>query len=107
MYIYIYIYIYEDLIKRYKCLFQVAWHGSTVYKWDKMGLQHNYYYETIADNPKDRVLLEIDQQPNDDQVYDPTSRKLVIDNPDEVFQLPSYCEAGKSCSWISTCHAVG
>ena len=88
-------------------MFQVAWHGSTVYKWDKMGLQHNYYYETIADNPKDRVLLEIDQQPNDDQVYDPTSRKLVIDNPDEVFQLPSYCEAGKSCSWISTCHAVG
>ena len=61
----------------------------------------------MADDPKQRVLLEIDQEPNDDQVFDPKSRKLVISNPEEVFQLPSYCEAGDSCSFFSTCHAVG
>ena len=78
-----------------------------VYKWDKQGLQHNYYYETIADDPEDRVLLEIDQQPNDDQIYDRESRKLVIKNPDKVFELPSYCVPAGGCSFFSTCHAVG
>jgi len=85
---------------------KVSWHGQTVYKWDKQGLQHNYYYETTEDDPKSRVLLEIDQQPNDDQIYNPDTRKLVIEDPEEVFALPSYCEA-KSCSFFSTCHAVG
>lgn len=89
-------------------LFQVIWHDdSTVYKWDKPGLQHNYYYETIAADPKDRILLEIDQEPNDDQIYDPESRKLVIDNPEEVFKLPSYCASASKCSLLSTCRAVG
>ena len=83
------------------------YHGQSVYKWNKKGLQNNYYYETVADDPKDRVLLEIDQQPNDDQIFDPESRKLEIKNPEEVFQLPSYCEAGTACSYLSTCHAVG
>ncbi|XP_028413338.1 uncharacterized protein LOC114536209 [Dendronephthya gigantea] len=87
---------------------KVKWHdGTMVYKWDKQGLQHNYYYETIADDPEDRILLQIDQQPNDDQIYNRESRKLVIENPDEVFQLPSYCESAGGCSFFSTCHAVG
>ena len=64
-----------------------------VYKWEKQGVQHNYYYETIACDQDDRVLLEIDQQPSDDQIYDWESRKLVIENSDEVFQLPSYCDS--------------
>ena len=86
---------------------QVDYHGQSAYKWNKKGLQNNYYYETIADNPKDRVLLEIDQQPNDDQIFEPKSRNLVIKYPEEIFKLPSYCEAGNTCSFFSTCHAVG
>ena len=81
--------------------------GSMVYKWDKQGFQHNYYYETVAEDPEDRILLEIDQRPNDDQIYDRESRKLVIKNPDKVFQLPSYCESAGGCSFFSICHAIG
>ena len=52
-------------------------------------------------------MLEIDQVPIDTQYYDPDSFKKTIDNIEEVFMLPSYCQKGNKCSLLSTCRAVG
>jgi len=76
---------------------------SGEYKWNKPGLQANYYYETV----KGRVLTQIDQVPNDVQYYDPDSFKLTIAQEEEVFRLPDYCVKGDKCSLFSTCRAVG
>ena len=39
--------------------------GFDVYWWDQPGLQSNYYFETISDNPEDRVMVGLYQLPND------------------------------------------
>ena len=74
-----------------------------IYKWNQKGLQDNFYYERASD----RVMLEIDQVPNDTQYYDPDSFKKTIDNIEEIFMLPSYCQKETKCSYLSTCRAVG
>lgn len=73
------------------------------YKWNQPGLQANYYTERV----KDRVMLQINQVPNDIQDFDASTFKKSIDNIDSVFALPSYCKAGTKCSLFSTCRAVG
>eukprot|EP00343_Euplotes_focardii_P009659 CAMPEP_0205824678 /NCGR_PEP_ID=MMETSP0206-20130828/22132_1 /ASSEMBLY_ACC=CAM_ASM_000279 /TAXON_ID=36767 /ORGANISM="Euplotes focardii, Strain TN1" /LENGTH=184 /DNA_ID=CAMNT_0053123019 /DNA_START=16 /DNA_END=567 /DNA_ORIENTATION=+ len=50
---------------------EVEYNGFQAYKWDKKGLQSNLYIETISDNPLNRVMLNMDQQPNDNQIFDP------------------------------------
>ena len=74
-----------------------------VYKWNKPGLQANYYYERASD----RRLLQIDQVPNDIQYYDADSFATSIKDEDDVFRLPAFCVKGKKCSLFSTCRAVG
>jgi len=92
------------------------YNGQAVYKdykgqdhqsfaWDQPGLQSNIYRETVANSTGDRVMLEIDQQPNDTQYFDPASRKLSVD--ESVFALPSYCSESTKCSLFSACRAVG
>ena len=44
--------------------------------------------------------------PNDIQDFDPNTFKTTIENPEDVFKLPAYCEP-KKCSYLSTCRAVG
>ena len=73
-----------------------------VYKWNKAGLQANYYLERASD----RVMLEINQVPNDIQDFNPKSFKRSIDKENDIFKLPSYCKVQK-CSLFSTCRAVG
>ena len=34
--------------------------GTQAYKWDKVGSQDNYYYETTEEDPLQRIPLEID-----------------------------------------------
>eukprot|EP00344_Euplotes_crassus_P007758 CAMPEP_0197017620 /NCGR_PEP_ID=MMETSP1380-20130617/79645_1 /TAXON_ID=5936 /ORGANISM="Euplotes crassus, Strain CT5" /LENGTH=213 /DNA_ID=CAMNT_0042444747 /DNA_START=73 /DNA_END=713 /DNA_ORIENTATION=+ len=76
---------------------QTEYNGVPAYKWDKKGLQSNFYYETITENPEDRIMLNIDQKPNDNQVYDPATWDLDFD--DSELELPSICDRRKSCSW--------
>merc|ERR1712226_43681 len=74
-----------------------------VYKWNKPGVQANYYYERSSD----RKMIKIDQVPNDVQYYEPDTFQTTIDDEDDVFQLPSFCVKGNKCSFFSTCRAVG
>lgn len=76
--------------------------GVQSYQWDKKGLQHNYYFETVADVSLDRVMLGIYQEPNDYQDFHlPRGVPLESD-----FTLPSICKKSDKCSLISTCSVV-
>merc|ERR1712019_6566 len=70
------------------------------YKWNQKGLQDNFYVERASD----RVMVRINQVPNDIQDFHPDTFKNTVDP--SVFELPSYCKPGK-CSYLSTCRAVG
>ena len=76
--------------------------GLQSYQWDKQGLQHNYYYETIADAPLDRTMLGIYQEPNDYQDFHlPRTTPTPTD-----FVLPAKCAKSNYCSVISLCTLV-
>ena len=83
---------------------EVDYKGKQAYQWNKPGLQANFYFETVEEDPLDRVMLAIDQQPNDLQVFDPLSFSTGFD--DAKIQLPSVCNAKKTCSLASVCTAV-
>ena len=72
--------------------------GQSFHVWDKPGLQSNLYWAT-ADK---KILAKMDQQPNDLQEFDPATYKESITDP-KVFDLPSRCNAKKTCPWVSTC----
>jgi hypothetical protein len=75
--------------------------GTIYEKWDKKGLQHNYYMATA----KDRIMKQIDQQPNDTQDFDVNSFKNKISDP-AVFNLPSKCNKSQTCPIFSVCTAL-
>ena len=76
--------------------------GVKSYKWDQKGLQHNYYFETVAEKNIDRVMLGIYQEPNDYQDF-----HLDRTIPDwNEFALPSKCKKFNKCSLVSTCTTV-
>ena len=78
-----------------------AWlKGVNATKWDKKGLQSNFYWERTSD----RRPLEIDQEPNDDQAFDLASYQADVD--ESVFDLPARCEGAGKCSLLSLCRAV-
>jgi len=77
--------------------------ANGLFKWNKPGLQPNYYFDRMAD----RIMLKIEQVPNDTQFFRPETFNKTISNPSKVFTLPSYCHIGKRCSIFSACHAVG
>ena len=83
---------------------EVDYQGQKAYKWDKPGLQSNLYYETIAENPLERIPLGIDQQPNDLQEFAKETFSQVTENG--IFELPSTCDRKKECNALSTCYAV-
>jgi hypothetical protein len=76
--------------------------GNQAYKWDQKGLQHNYYYETVAEKNTERVMLGIYQEPNDYQDFHLPREVPTM----EDFQLPSICSKKSYCSLASTCTAV-
>eukprot|EP00357_Protocruzia_adherens_P019011 CAMPEP_0115038542 /NCGR_PEP_ID=MMETSP0216-20121206/43468_1 /TAXON_ID=223996 /ORGANISM="Protocruzia adherens, Strain Boccale" /LENGTH=224 /DNA_ID=CAMNT_0002418957 /DNA_START=266 /DNA_END=940 /DNA_ORIENTATION=+ len=78
--------------------------GTPLYKWDVKGGQSNYYYETVQDNPADRVMHEIYQVSDDDQIFDISSLSENID--ESVWALPPNNETSKTCSFLSVCNAV-
>jgi hypothetical protein len=77
--------------------------GVQTYKWNQKGLQDNFYFETIADNPADRVMVGLYQEPNDLQDFS-TARTLEVS--EDIFALPSICKKTTTCSVASACTAV-
>ena len=75
--------------------------GTVFEKWNKPGLQSNFYYATATD----RIMKKIDQQPNDTQDFDVSSFKSTISDPN-VFNLPAKCKKDFACPFISACTAV-
>ncbi len=72
--------------------------GVTYEKWNKPGLQSNYYWATADD----RIMSKIDQRPNDVQNYDVKSFKKGITDK-SVFDLPKQCDKNKTCPFLSVC----
>ncbi|CAI2367756.1 unnamed protein product [Moneuplotes crassus] len=83
---------------------EIEFNGYPAYKWDKKGLQSNLYIETIAENPDDRIMLNIDQKPNDSQTFDPDTYET--DFPDKKLEKPSICQKSHKCSLLSVCTGV-
>lgn len=73
--------------------------GQQINKWNKKGLQNNYYAAT-ADSKQ--VPVFVDMQPDDYIEYDVNSYVERIVDP-SVFDLPSYCDPSKKCPFISIC----
>ncbi len=82
---------------------------GVVYEWDQKGLQDNFYYETVVSGDGEtaeshRVMVEINQVPDDIQYFDPATYTTKFDQ--SVLDLPAKCSIKKTCSWLSTCTAV-
>jgi hypothetical protein len=75
------------------------YNGVKVGKWNKPGLQNNYYAAT-ADSRQ--VPVYIDQVPNDFMAFNVESYQEKITDP-SVFDLPSICSSQQSCPLISIC----
>ena len=83
---------------------EIEFEGYSAYKWDKKGLQSNLYIETIAENPADRIMLNMDQQTNDNQIFDPNTWELSFDS--SLLDLPPNCNKAKTCPLASLCTVV-
>ena len=83
---------------------EVEYGEFKVSKWDKKGLQNNYYYQLLSS--KTPVPVAIDQQPNDLMEFNPLSFNTQPIS-DSLFELPSYCKDGSggdnSCPFFSIC----
>ena len=73
--------------------------GTVLEKWDKPGMQSNYYYSTHDEN---RIMRKIDQVPNDIQDFDVNSFYRGI-RDSKVFDLPSQCDPEFKCPFLSIC----
>ena len=69
--------------------------GVLAYKWEKSGLQPNYFYETTGDDPVKRVTLSIYQINDDYMDFGPRSETL----PPNILDLPSICTLTNTCDW--------
>ncbi|CAG9311664.1 unnamed protein product [Blepharisma stoltei] len=76
--------------------------GVQAYKWNKQGLQNNFYFETAVASPSSRVMLGIYQEPNDLMDF----HKITYSVPSGIFDLPKTCSLKTVCPEISTCTAV-
>lgn len=79
--------------------------GVSTYKWNKQGLQANWYYETVADAPEDRIPIKTDMGPGEStdfiQDFIPGTFKKSVDPG--VFDLPKSCSKSKKCNLLSVC----
>jgi len=83
----------------------VTENGEVLEKWNKPGLQNNFYYSTVKEENKVQEPRKIDQQPNDIQEFNSKTFKTSFSNTN-VFKLPSECNPNKSCPLLSICSAV-
>lgn len=82
---------------------EVTFQGQTAYKWDQAGLQSNLYFETAEFKPSDRIMLGIDQQPNDFQIFDSATYTTEFDSA--LIQKPAACKDAGYCN-LGICTAV-
>ena len=76
--------------------------GYSVDVWDDKGLQDNFY-SAVAGT---LIPVEINQVPNDNQIFNPETYLPYIKDP-SVFDLPSsQCTTSNTCPLLSTCTAV-
>lgn len=78
--------------------------GYKTYKWDKKGVQDNFYYETIHDDPLQRKLVAIDQEPDELTDYHPDSFSTLDANT--LIEVPARCQKGDKCPLASVCTAL-
>ena len=76
--------------------------GDQTYKWDQKGMQDNFYYETVAEDPMDRALVSLYQMNDDLQDFADYSH----DVPAGVFDLPTACLSKERCALLSVCTLV-
>jgi len=89
--------VMPDWLNNATYLGQVDLNGTTCDKWQKDGLQTNYWYQTEAGVP-----CELDEVPNDYIYWEEDT--YVIGEPDpSLFVLPSYCSESEHCSDLSVC----
>jgi hypothetical protein len=74
--------------------------GVNLRKWNKKGMQNNYYYET-----EDGIPAGTDMEPNNFIEYKPETYKAGPLDASE-FTLPSICNREKSCPLVSICTLV-
>mmetsp|Transcript_12974 Transcript_12974/g.35345 ORF Transcript_12974/g.35345 Transcript_12974/m.35345 type:complete len:240 (-) Transcript_12974:205-924(-) len=72
-------------------------YGKEVYKWNKRGMQDNFYY-TTAD--EDQLPVELYQVPNDRQTLDTSTFTPEGITPD-LIEVPRYCKP--KCPLTSVC----
>jgi len=79
-----------------------TWNGHDVTRWNKPGLQDNFYLERTSD----RHMVQMAQMPNDIQNFDPDSFSATVDP--SLFQLPSWASdcANTKCSFFSVCRRL-
>ena len=67
--------------------------GVQTYKWNKVGNQNNYIYETVGPVPLNRVTVSIYQIGDDNMDFGPRNSTL----PAGILNLPSICTVNKPC----------
>ena len=67
--------------------------GVMTYKWNKKGVQDNFFYETVNPVPVNRVTVAIYQVPDDDMNFGPRSPTV----PPGTLDLPSICSLNTKC----------
>ena len=76
--------------------------GVYLEKWDKPGMQSNFYWGVHSNVEEERIMRRVDQVPNDMQDFDVSSFYRGI-RDHKVFDLPSKCDPNFKCSWFSVC----
>jgi len=75
--------------------------GTKAVGWEMSGVQKNYWWQTVDTG----VPLLLDQQPNDQQYFDPqtfSTRPIGSD----VLKPPSICDPSQTCPFYSVCNFV-
>jgi hypothetical protein len=77
----------------------VEYQNQNASKWDKKGLQSNFYYQTVDKN----LPAGVDQVPNDYMSFQ-LNTYSTDPIPDSIFTVPDYCR--DSCPTISICSVL-
>ena len=82
-----------------------AVNGVDTFKWNKVGSQDNFYWETSETNPADRIPVKTDMGAGSttDFIQDYTVDTFTTSVDKSVFDLPETCSKKKKCPLTSVC----
>lgn len=75
---------------------QEVHNGYQTYKWEVVGGQPNFIYETISSDPANRITVSLYQIPDDNMDFSLTRSGVL---PDGVFNLPNICTLANTCNY--------